>query len=138
MLQKWDLPFLVGAVKHYRDSLAEISCNIVQNDDGGGPANPFGFFHYFPFPIPYGSSSFRSLLNSKVIPAMVPVSLFYMPSYAWSDRRMKQKPKWKFILGKRYFFTYLGFIKDKFLFKTVSVPLFQNQALHKENDFILQ
>ena len=51
---------------------------------------------------------------------------------------MKQKPKWKFILGKRYFFTYLGFIKDKFLFKTVSVRLFQNQALHKENDFILQ
>ena len=61
-----------------------------------------------------------------------------MPSYAWSDRRMKQKPKWKFILGKRYFFSYLGFIKDKFLFKTVSVRLFQNQALHKENDLILQ
>lgn len=69
---------------------------------------------------------------------MVPVSLFYMPSYAWSDRMMKQKPKGKLILGKRYFFTYLGFIKDKFLFKTVSIPLFQNQALHKEKDFILQ
>ena len=117
MLQKWDLPLSGRVCQTYRDSLAEISCNIVQNDNDGSPSDPFGFFHYFPYPIPYGSSSFRSLLNSKIIPAMVPVSLFYMPSYAWSDRMMKQKPKGKLILGKRHFFTYLGFIKDKFLLK---------------------
>lgn len=132
MLQKWDLPLSAGSVKHYRDSLAEISCNIVQNDNDGSPAEPFGFFHYFPFPIPYGSSSFRSLLNSKVIPAMVPVSLFYMPSYAWSDRMMKQKPKWKFILRKRHFFTYLGFIKDKFLLKRFQSVYFRIKRYTKK------